>query len=344
MARFVQGKAWAQMHGREAALARIKAQPWIDREDVAAAVLKAGVSVSDIDDATTPGTNPISEDLVAALRPRTIFDRLGARQAPLHVRILTGETGADGGWVGTGRPALLSNIALQGEILAANTVMGLAALTVESLQDASPAGQQFVRDEVVNATAEALDRAMLDPDNAGSTDKPASITNGITPVASSGSSLSQIDGNLLTMADALIAAGSTMANAKWIFDTRSAYYLSQLRGTGGALAFPDVSVNGGTLHGLPVLTTTALPRSGSPETTIAILVDADDIVIADGGARVSVTTDGAIQASDAPTVYPNAPAVLSNIFQMDCAVVRGVRRCTWKTRRGLVAVLDDVTW
>jgi hypothetical protein len=65
----------------------------------------------------------------------------------------------------------------------------------------------------------------------------------------------------------------------WCLNTSSAAYLARLRGSGGALAHPNCTVKGGTLLGLPVLTSANIARSGSPSprTSYVALVDASRI-------------------------------------------------------------------
>ncbi len=174
--------------------------------------------------------------------------------------------------------------------------------------------------DLVAAAAQALDVALLDPDNAGDDHTPASLTAGVTPLNSAGSTLTNIDSDLKAMLDEVALAGSSLLTCRWIMRPRTAIFLSLLRGTGGALAYPDIAANGGTLCGLPVLTSGNVSVDDSPAATSIVLVDSDDVTYASGAAAVTLSRQTTLQMRSDPNATGN-PATLVSLFQADAAAI-----------------------
>jgi HK97 family phage major capsid protein len=88
-------------------------------------------------------------------------------------------------------------------------------------------------------------------------------------------------------------------NAAWIMLPRTALFLSRMRGTGGNLAYPGMSVKGGELLGLPAITSTAVPGVGSPSAGVIALVDPSEILVADdSGGSFEVSTQASLAMTD----------------------------------------------
>src|SRR5690606_19455123 len=120
--------------------------------------------------------------------------------------------------------------------------------------------------------------------NIGSESTPAAITAGGFTTASTGSTLAQIDNDLRGLIEELADAGADMMTAVWAMHPRTATLIAALRGTGGAPAFPDLGVNGGTVFGLPVLVSAGTPMDDSTGALTQIsLISGDGVAIADEG-------------------------------------------------------------
>ena len=75
----------------------------------------------------------------------------------------------------------------------------------------------------------------------------------------------------------MLQALTTKQSPFWIMSQNTGAYLSTLLTAGGAIAFPNVSAVGGSLLGIPNLTTNAISN-------LVILVDASQIIYARDGA------------------------------------------------------------
>jgi hypothetical protein len=114
--------------------------------------------------------------------------------------------------------------------------------------------------------------------------------------------------------------------------------------------FPDVNMNGGTLQGMPVITTEHVGyNQDSPvENRWVALVNASDIYLADeGGVDVAMSTEASLQMDDAPTMASDAPTATSvvSLWQTNSVGFRAERTINWLRRRSeAVALLTDVNW
>jgi hypothetical protein len=125
---------------------------------------------------------------------------------------------------------------------------------------------------------------------------------------------------------------------------RTATYLSRLRGTGGAPAYPGIGAKGGVLLGLPVITSANVPvRAVTGDPSYIVLLDASAVALADDGeSRLNVSLNASVQLDDAAA--PGAQN-LASLWQLGLLGIRAERIVNWKLRRaGFVQVLDGVTY
>jgi HK97 family phage major capsid protein len=217
----------------------------------------------------------------------------------------------------------------------------MLVVTRELLASSAPAAESILSRDLAAAAVQAMDSTFIDPANAGSAGvKPAAITNGVTAIHSAGSTLANIDSDLGLLAQALNDAGSDLTLATFVMLPRTALYLSRLRGSGGTLAYPGMGVTGGTLLGLPAITSTAVPLSGG--NTSITLLDPSQIELADEGySDLEVSMQTSLAMADNPT----APSTIVSLFQTESAALKTTRYVTWqRCRNGMAQVLDQVAY
>ncbi len=225
----------------------------------------------------------------------------------------------------------------------------MAVVTKELVRSNDPTAEAVLSRELARAAVARLDVSFIDPTNSGVTDTtPASVTSSATPIPSGGSSLSAIDSDLGGAINALDAAGSDLAFAHWVMRPKTALYLSRLRGTGGALAYPGITVKGGVLLGLPVVVSAHITNVGSPPESFIALVDASQItVVDDNETEITTSTNASIQMDNSPTVDAAAGtgASLVSMFQTESIALKAVRTVNWRLNRsGMAQVIREVTF
>jgi len=288
---------------------------------------------------------PITVDLSEVLRPLTVIGRLqGMRRVPFATRVLTQTAGGVGTWVSEGRPiAVKADGFAVGSAMFATKCAGINVVTAEFLMNAAPASYPIIANDLVAGVAEALDHSLLDPGNAGDAATPAAITHGATSFESSGSTLAQVDSDLGKLVDSLTSNNFSLATASWIMSPKTAAFLGRLRGSGGAAAFPLINARGGSLMGLPVLTSGNVVSEGSPGEGLICLAEANEILLADDGAGdVELSNEAALQLSDAPSTGAQAQV---SLWQMGLVGVKCTRIVNWAVRRpAAVATLRSVVY
>ena len=291
-------------------------------------------------------------DLAGLVRPQTIIGRLaGAKRLPFLSRTIGLSAGTTAYWRQAGVAVPVSGATFAAPtLLDRKAVHAMLVTTDEFLRESSPIAERALVADLVRAIAVAIDAALLDPSNSGDDSTPAAITT-TGSVASTGSTLAQIDADLRGAAEELASSGADMMSAVWAMHPRTATFLAALRGTGGAPAFPDLGVNGGTVFGLPVLVSAGVPMDADTAALTQIsLISADALAIADEGeTSLFMSRDATIEMADDPTGSGIAPAAatkqLVSMFQSNSVAIMASSYLNWAPRRSVVAAtIHDVAY
>ena len=107
----------------------------------------------------------------------------------------------------------------------------------------------------------------------------------------------------------------------------------------GTKEFPDMTKDGGTLEGIPVVASQNVPAG------LVIAINAPNILLADdGGVNFDVSTEASLQMDGAPDSPATATTVMVSLWQANMVGVRAERFITWlKARTGSVQYLSGVT-
>jgi HK97 family phage major capsid protein len=309
-------------------------------------VEKGAVNAGSTSDTTWAGALVQYEDLVSEfielLRPATIAGKLtGMRTAPFNIRFPKQTGGASVAWVGEAAAGPASALSYESVTLGFAKAAGIIVIDKELAVLSAPAAEILLRDELIRATGNFFDAQLVDPSVAAvSNTNPASITHGITPVASGGSTATLLAADFASMIGTMADANVDFTNPYWIMRPADAAKLAAKRDTAGGVAFPDIKVNGGTLLGIPVVTSNGVPASVSGG-SIIILVNASDLDYADENLlAVDVSEEAAVQMDGAAGAGAQA---LVSLWQNNLVGVRVVGYRNWRRRHDeSVAYLDQV--
>ena len=292
-------------------------------------------------------------DFVEFLRPMTIIGKFGVgnvpslRTVPFRVPLIGQTGGGSGYWVGEGKPKPLTSFSFDRSTLEPLKVANIAVVTMELLRDSSPSADLILRDSLARALQERLDTDFIDPNKSASAGvSPASILNGISPITSTGNAAADIREDIRLLFAAFIAANNAPTSGVWIMAATTALALSLMQNPLGQSEFTGISMNGGTLFGLPVIVSeyvTAVTAGSN-----VALVNASDIYLGDdGGVQVDVSREASLQMLDNPTnnVTTLTPTNMVSLWQTNSVGFRAERTINWARRRAsAVAWLDGVNW
>ena len=202
-----------------------------------------------------------------------------------------------------------------------------------------------VRDQLVEALQARLDTDFIDPTkNAASGVSPASITYGVTAVPASGTTADALRADFKDVMAQFAAANNPPAQGVWIMPTVQALGISLLTNALGQPEFPGVTMNGGTLFGMPVIVSDYVPHTTSGG--YIVLANASDIYFADeGGFTVDMSSEASVEMESEPDDPVTASTVMVSLWQHNLIGFRAERTLNWAKRRtSAVAMISGANY
>lgn len=304
-------------------------------------VLKAAVAAGTTTDANFSALvepQMMANEFIELLRPQTILGKLsGVRNVPQNIRIPRAVSGTSANWIGEGKAAPVTNAAFGDLEVGSHKLGAIAVFTKDLLRRSEPAAEALVRDDLIAAVVTAVDAAFIASTNAGVAGvKPASIANGATSAAASGTTAAKVRDDVKAAYGAAVAANQPLSSGVWVMHPTTALALSMMtNATTGLREFPGIDfVNGGTFEGLPVVVSTNVP--GEPVGGYdVILAVQNEILVAEGGLAIDASSEASLEFDSAPVHDAKTPAgaQLVSLFQTDSVAVRAIRGITWTRRR-----------
>jgi HK97 family phage major capsid protein/HK97 family phage prohead protease len=300
-------------------------------------VLKAATDAGTTSDATWATPLVQYQDMVSEfielLRAETILGRLGqVRRVPFNIRIPRQTSGTSGTFVGEGAPAPVRELAFDNITLQWAKASTIVVVTAELAKFSNPAAEALVRQDLINGMAEYLDKRLIDPAYPGVANvSPASLTYGVTPVQASGATLAALDANVRTLMTTFADANLGLQSGVWVMSASLAIRLSMMRTNQDSKAFPDLSVNGGSFYGLPVIVSNNVTPSGSPGDQHLLLINQREVLLADDGQMmIDASAEASVQMNDAPSAGAQS---LVSLWQNGLVGLKVDRFINWTKRR-----------
>jgi HK97 family phage major capsid protein/HK97 family phage prohead protease len=313
--------------------------------------LKAAVPAATMNNTTWAGalsdpTN-LAEEFIEFLRPATIVGRLNLRNIPTNVRLIEQTQGGTGYWVGQGAAKPLTAFGYAPVTLGPTKVAAIAVATEEQLRFSTPSLDMLIRDGLRDALVERVDRDLLDPAEAGTANvQPASLTNGVTPLSSAGTSSDNIRTDISKLVQALRTANLRGPIAVVLPDsllTAMAWMVNSL----GQPEFPGLNGDGGTFNGIKFIGSEYVANASGSGNMVVAIAEREVFMSDDGGVRVDASREASLQMLDNPTnnsATATATTMVS-MWQTNSVAYRGEWFVNWQKRRSdAVAFIDDVNW
>lgn len=313
------------------------AKQWSDTPEVEQ-VLKAAVAAGTTTDATwaaplVPYQN-MTGDFIELLRPATLVGRMtGLRNVPFNVRIPGQTQGSTVAWVGETAPKPVSALGFEDITLRFNKLAGIVVISDELARLSTPSAEAIIRGDLVAQIAQFTDDSFINPAYAAVTDvRPASVTNGVTPIAASGTDADALRADVRAVYSTFIAANLSTAGAAWVMNSTQAMAIGMMQNPLGQTEFPGLGAEGGTFMGLPVLVSETVP--GDSNGSIIVLIKQSEILLADeGGVTIDVSREASLQMNSTPDNPATAATVMTSLWQNNLLGIRAERMITWRKRR-----------
>lgn len=296
----------------------------------------------------------LASEFIDFLRPATIIGKFGTNgipalnQVPFNVRVIGQTSEAEGYWVGEGKPKPMTSFGVEPVTLTWAKIATIIALTQEQVRFSSPSAETLARNAIVAAIVKRADIDFVDPDKvAASGVSPASITNGIAAITSSGSDADDVRTDLANLLSEFLDADNPVTDIVLIMPAGLAMTLSLMVNALGQPEFPGMTRTGGTLVGLPVIASNYVGRF-TGHGNMVIAVNPNEIFLSDDGqVTVDVSREASLEMTNTPTQDGAAGtgASLVSLWQNNLIALRAERFINWKRRRTTaVAWMDDVAW
>jgi hypothetical protein len=289
---------------------------------------KAAVPIGTTTDATWAGplaTPGIAREVLSLLKDVSLFEQLKPRMR--QVPFLTSVPREIGGgsaayWIDEALSIPATKTSYDRITVGLYKVAVLTVVTKELVRLADPVTERAIRDAVLAGVSRFIDAQFLSPAIDANATRPASITNGATAITSTGATAAAILADLSAMLAAITSAGRGLV---WVMKPTTAAHIAGTLGASAGSDFPRL------LFGLPVV----LNANSPPQVT---LLDAPDILFADGDVELSGSGRALVQSDDAPSTPPASSVV--SLWQQDLWGLRVVRDVAWlRGRDGAVSYM-----
>jgi len=307
----------------------------LEVELIQKAVVNPGTTVEPGFAAPLATMRPWGRAFVALERPLSIVGRLeGARRAPLGTTVGAQVTGGTYGFTGQTAPVPVGNMSLTNVSLPPTKAAGIIVVSDELAKLSTPSAVDIIRNDMVGGTAFIIDQLFCDPTNAGvANEKPASILNAAPSFGSAGSS----SANCLTDLKKIIADFFT-ANPGAQAPT---FLMSPATAAAAIIATGEKNldvVKGGTLLGIPTLTSAAVGNR-------LALIDAAAVIIGDDGdIAISVSNEAAVEFNSTPTSPVSASSVWVSLWESGLVGLKITRWINFRLGRNSAALWTTVAY
>jgi|SRR5215207_9350073 len=295
--------------------------------------------------------NTAMGEFLETLRPRSVYPGLaaagggrlafGPNAGAIKIPSRAATPSIGGSFIGEGAPIPVRRLGLTSVTLSPKKMGVLSVFSREIARYGTPAIETLLRNEILADTAITLDSLLLDA-TAGSTVRPAGLTNGVTPLtATAGGGQAAILGDIKKLRAPFDTANAG-ANLILLMNPAQELSLALTPNSGGELGWADPVVNR-----FGVLTSTAIAAG------TVIMIDAEDFVTATGDVpefeisneatlHMEDTTPLQIGTTGTPTVVA---APVQSMFQTAQIAIRMLLDVSWAMRRtGMVQTIVGVTW
>jgi HK97 family phage major capsid protein/HK97 family phage prohead protease len=276
-------------------------------------------------------------DFLDLLRPATLIGRIpNLRRVPFNVSMPAQTAGGTYKWVGQGKMKPVTNAQYAAVTLAFAKAAGIIVLTEELVRMSTPSAEAAVRDELVKGAQAFLDGQFVDSTVAAVANvNPASITNGVAGTAASAATMAAARTDIAARIAAFATLTYPLNELVILMSESQAFSLGLGLNAVGQPLFPGLTVSGGSLLGIPVVTSQAVGNQ-------IVIAHAPSILIADeNGVEIDISREASIQLDSAPTDPPDATAVLTSLWQANLVGLRVERYITWGKAR--TTAVDRIT-
>ncbi len=303
---------------------------WMDQTPEVLLALKAAVNPGTTAEpawaAPLAVTRPMQEEWLELLRPVTLIGQLtGLKRVPFNISIPVQTGGGTYAWVGEGAPKPVGNLQFSSATLPIAKSAGIIVISEELAKISTPSAEAVVRNDMIKGMAQFLDQQFIDPTVAAVTNvSPASITNGANGYATAGTSGDNARTDVKKGITLMTAGNYPISELVFIMSEANAFALSAALTSNGQPLFPGMTMKGGSLFGVPTVT------SQSAGSVVATVHTPSILYADDGGVNIDVSREATVEFNTVPTSPITASSVYVSLWQANLIGLRAERFINWK--------------
>jgi len=307
---------------------------WMDQTPEVVLALKAVVNPGTTTEpawaAPLAVVQPMRDEFLELLRPATLIGKIpGLRKVPFNISMPVQTGGGTYQWVGENASKPVGNLQFTSANLLIAKAAGIIVISQELAKVSSPNAESAIRNDMIKGMATYLDTQFIDPTVAAvANTSPASITNAAVSIGSAGTSAANAETDFKALVSSLITGNQgSVGTAVLIMSEVHAFVLSLARTLNGERMFPDLTPMGGSISGIPVIT------SQVAGTTVALVIPGEILLADDGGVEIDVSKEASVEMNTAPTSPATAASVYISLWQLNLIGLRAERFINWKRAR-----------
>lgn len=314
------------------------------RAGVVPNILKSAVAAGSASGSTWGGSlsdwYTLTREWVRLVSAKTILGRLDAMRVPFQTKTVV-EPGVTAKYA---RALPVASASLTNTAKLDRLPIGcVTVFTRELFELWAPGTEQNLLRVLERALTRGADSAFIDVDSAAvAGERPASVLNGVAPLGSLTNTASGALSDIEDLLGAHVDAGSDGERIILAMHPSTCLALSILESTNGNRTFPNLGAFGGEILGVPVVTSVACVRSGSPTERIVAALDGAKIVVADDDElEINTSTVATLEMDDAPTndATTGTGANMVSLFQTHSLALKAVRTLNFQR-----AASSAVSW
>jgi hypothetical protein len=276
-------------------------------------IQKAATAAIDLSSGLAPAS-PQESAFLEQVNRKSPLGQIGGITVTGNVSATIQLTNPTASWAGEQGSKPVSSLTFSASAMRPLKVIAQVVVSEELADLSLPGALPIVQRAIVSAAAAAEATALLDSTNAGSAGvKPASIINGVSTITPAGDFANNV-GQVL----AALSGGDPSRPVLIVSFGTAVRMMGMLRDLSGI--------------GVRVVISSAAGAK-------IIGIDADGLLVTEGGIDIARSRQADVQMNDAPDSPPTPATVLVSTWQRNLAILRVERWVNWSARSGAVATL-----
>jgi HK97 family phage major capsid protein len=266
---------------------------------------------------------------IASLRGVGVLDSVwgAAVRVPPMTYVAFTTTAVNGDSTSEQKPKAVHSFVIDSALMTPKKSTAICVLSRELLQFSDTMAVDLLNRELRSGVIAATDAQLL-----------TDITTGLTPISASGTTAAAFQKDLgLALASMTLGADSKLY---LVLPTKVVQQLAIATTTGGAPAFPDLRVDGGSIAGIPVI-----PSDVTPSGNSGVLIDAAQLALAQQRLVLDSAEHASVQLNTAPDDPTATTTALPSLWQRNEIALRCERYAAWQRLRASgCAIITNVAY